>query len=859
MEKTPLYDTSLSVEERAKWILSQMTVEEKLECFAGHPAVERLGLPAYRFGGEAAHGLQARSGQGEQYPPTNTTSFTQPIGMAASWDKDLIREAGDVTGTEARAMHNVYGPAAAGVTKWAPTVDMCRDPRWGRNEEDYGEDPYLTGKMAGAYIIGMQDEHNYDGSPLQPRQRGDRIRVGANLKHFYANNVEWRRCYDSFDISDKVKYDYELEPFRYCIEEAHAEGVMTAYNEINHVTGVINPEVQQILKDKWGMVHAVSDGGAFQQVVNFHHDFETHAETLAAAIRAGVDNMLDNPRVVGEAAKEAWERGLITEEDIDKSLMCMFRSRIRLGAFDEVDPYAGLGAEDIGSERASAVSKKMAEETNVLLKNDNQFLPLSKEDDVVLIGPMGDVWLQDWYAGNPMHRTTLKEGIEAELGRSIRFENGLNQIRLKHGDKYVGAQDCENPCLILVDSVEDAVVFEHTDWGCGCNFLYSPKHKKYVNFTMDGPLKLDSDSPFRWFVMESLIMIPAEGATQLPEAKNANRIAFDKYWDDKAGDIKLYGFGARPVDIVDGILCGRDLVEIKNIQDSKEGKNMGGKVDDEFEAATFTVEIVKDGLAAAKELAKSAKKVIVALGCNPVVNAKEEVDRSTIDMIPAQEELAEEIYGVNASTAVVLMTNYPYAINWMQEHVPAILMNATGSQDMGTGLASALFGTSTPAGRLSMTWYLGDEDLVDITDYDLINNPRTYRYFDKPVLYPFGYGLTYSSFEYKSLEVKKVGEDLQVSVAVTNTGDKVSDEVVQIYLQRVSPSETVHPIRRLVGFERLHAVKPGETKEVTMIVNPCDVAIYMESVGERIVEAGEYRIYAGTNCLDEAVNCCITL
>ena len=273
---TPLYDTRLSVRERAEWLISRMTLEEKYEWFFLRMRNDRLGVAASTCGGEGAHGVQARAGQRESYPPTPTTSFTQPIGMAATFDRELIRKAGDVTGRESRAFANSVGKGG-GNGRLGPTIDLCRDPRWGRNEEGYGEDPYLTGKMASEFIIGMQDEHNYDGTPLKNGERGDRVRTGAVLKHFYANNQEFQRYKVSAEISDKVKYDYELEPYRYCALEGHAEGVMTAYNEINHLPAMLNHEVQDILKDRWGIRYAMTDGGDFLQTVNFHHYFKTHA------------------------------------------------------------------------------------------------------------------------------------------------------------------------------------------------------------------------------------------------------------------------------------------------------------------------------------------------------------------------------------------------------------------------------------------------------------------------------------------------------------------------------------------------------------------------------------------------------
>ena len=864
---TPLYDTKLSDEERAKWLVSQLTVEEKCSWFSLRVRNERLGIAASACGGEGAHGVQARAGQGEPFPPTPTTSFPQPIGMAATFDRELIRKAGDVTGKESRAFANAVGKGGHG--RLAPTVDLCRDPRWGRNEEGYGEDPYLTGKMASAYIRGMQDEHNRDGSPLKDGERGDRVRTAAVLKHFYANNQEYRRGYDSFDVSDKVKYDYELEPFRYCAEEGHAEGVMTSYNEINHVPAMLNPEVQDLLKDRWGIRWAMTDGGDFLQTVNFHHYFETHAETLAAGVKAGVDAMLDNPFEVEKAAKEACERGLITEEEMDKSILCTVTELIRQGAFDPEDPYAELDMADVGTDEAKRISLQMSRESCVLLKNENSFLPFRKDDDVVLIGFVGNSWYMDWYGGKPLYKVTLKAGLEKRMHREVPYESGQTLFRFKAGDKYIGASrparmpwgmpDPGPAELVLADKAEDAVIFEQLNWGCGSNFLYAPAYRKYVTVSPDGKISLASDEPFTFMVMENFTIGKAD-AVRTPRPRNANCVELTEYWNDEACDVKLYCFGNRNVYIEDGKLKTDPLKRLRPESNTKEGGNVEEAwAGSEKEASALTVEIVSDGIERAKELAKKAKKVIVALGCNPVVNAKEEIDRSTIEMIPLQQKLVEAVYGANPNVAVVLIANYPYAINWMQEHVPAILLNATGSQDLGNGLADVLFGDANPAGRLPMTWYKGDADLPPMEDYDLISHPRTYRYFDKPVLYPFGYGLSYTAFGYGALKVEKNNSGLRASVKVTNTGAVAGDEVAQLYIKRVSPSETVHPLRRLIGFERLHDLAPGETREVSFTVNPCDLEIYMEKEGKKETEPGTYLVYAGGSCPDERASARIEL
>ena len=859
---TPLYDTSLTDLERARYLVSQMTLEEKFTCFSLRLRNDRLGFAVSTCGGEGAHGVQARAGQGEPYPPTPTTSFTQPIGMAATFDRELIRRAGDVTGRESRAFANAVGKG--GHCRLCPTVDLCRDPRWGRNEEGYGEDPYLTGKMASAYIIGMQDEHNYDGTPLGPGERGDRIRTGAVLKHFYANNQEYRRGYDSFDVTDKVKYDYELEPFRYCAEEGHAEGVMTSYNEINHVPAMLNHEVQDLLKDRWGIRYAMTDGGDFLQTVNFHHYFETHAETLAEGVRAGVDAMLDNPYEVTKAAKEAFERGRITEEEMDRSILCTVMELIRQGTFDPEDPYAELDMADVGTDEAKRISLEMSKASNILLKNENGFLPFSRDDDIALIGHVGNNWYMDWYGGKPLYRVTLKAGLEKRTHREIPYDSGQNLFRFRAGDRYIGASrpprtpwgfaQPEPAELVLTDRAEDAVVFEQLNWGSGSNFLYAPAYRKFVTVDADGKISLASDEPFTFMVFENFTIGTAD-AVRTPAPRNANCVELSEYWNDEACGVKLYCFGNRNVYLEDGKLRTDPLVRKRPESNTKEGGNIAEAwAGSEKEAATLTVEIVSDGIERAKALAKKAKKVIVAVGCNPVVNAKEEVDRSTIEMIPLQEKLVEAVYEANPNTAVVLITNYPYAINWMQAHVPAILTNATGSQDLGNGLAAAIFGEANPAGRLPMTWYLGDGDLPPMEDYDLISRPRTYRYFDRPVLYPFGYGLSYTTFAYGGLRVEKAGGGLAVTVEVRNTGAVEGDEVAQLYIRRLSPSGTVHPLRRLIGFERLRGLAPGESRRAEFTVNPRDLEIYMEAEGKKVVEPGRYLVYAGGSCLDERVS-----
>lgn len=808
MEKSvrnPLWDSSLPMEERLQYLLENMTLEEKFSFLSTrHPALERLGIPMFFFGGEAAHGIEARHDQGVVSKAEETTSFTQPIGMSASWDTELIERAGAVVGTQARVLFNRNG--RGGLSRWAPTVDMERDPRWGRTEEAYGEDPLLTGRMASAYIRGLQGtDEKY-------------LRMAASVKHFYANNVEEGRIWKSSSVDPRNKQEYYLEPFRRVVEEGRAEAMMTAYNEINGVPAILNHEVRDVVKGEWGLPgHVVCDGQDMTQTVEYHHYYETHAETVAEGLKAGIDCFTDNSEIVEAAVREAFARGLIAEEDIDDALRNSFGTRIRLGLFDgpEQNPYARLGEEDLNTQEDAQICREMAQESAVLLKNDNNFLPLDQKDEVAIVGPVGDAWFQDWYGGEPPYRITLKAGVESLLGRQVPFENGLDHIRLSCGGRYVGLD--ENARLVLVDAKEQAAVFEHNDWGFGSSTLYVPSLSRYVSLHDDGALAADKKAPFGWFVKESFSFLEAESG------------------QGQSCSVRLRGWKGQAIGVKE--------------EDERPVLAAGEQKD----SALFQIEAVKSGADCACRLAQKVKKVIVALGCNPVINSKEEIDRTDLILPPAQEKLIQEIYRANPNVVLMLFTNYPYAVNWEQEHLPAILQMATGSQEMGSAAAALLFGEACPAGRLPMTWYKSVDDLPDMDDYDIIQGKRTYQYFDKEVLYPFGYGLSYTKFHYENLFIERDGNGLHIRLDVVNCGDVAGDEVVQLYVKRLSSSRITYPYKRLVGFERVKALSAGERRTVELEVPCSELAVYDVIGCRKIVEEGEYLFFAGASSADEAV------
>lgn len=802
-KNTPFWDASLPIERRLDWLLSEMTIEEKLSCLASSvPDLDRLGIPGMNVGGEAAHGVEARNDQNELKIPEPTTSFVQPIGMSATWDTEIIKKAGEVTGIEARVLYHRHPDR--GLSRWAPTIDLERDPRWGRNEEGYGEDPVLTGAMASAYIQGMQGE--------DPRY----LRIASTLKHFYANNVEEGRGWKNSSVDPRNEYELYLEPFRRAIQDGGAEAVMTAYNKINGTPGILNSEVQEILKDQFGLKHAVSDGGAMSMAAGMHHYYGIHAETVANAIKAGVDAMSEGKEGVTAAAMEAWELGLLTEAEVDRAVRNMFRTKLRLGIYDEPvrNPYDRVTEEDLLSEKNEEICRQMSREAVVLLKNEGGALPLNPSmpaEELAVIGPFADAWYQDWYGGTPPYKKTLKDGIRGILGEGSAFADGWDRVVFRLGDQAIAVGD---DGLLRMSDTPDVFVKEM--WDQGFCALRSERTGRLWNMRLPaepggelGWIAAEKEEAFDWFVMEIFHLFEENGEVTI-------------------------------TDRMDNPLTVTPEGAIRGIPGA--------------EPARFVMEVVSSGMEEAKKAASRAKTVVLALGCHSMIDCKETLDRHSIAFPAYQQRLFDGVTEVNPEAVVVLFTNYPYAMSEIQRKAPAILMSATGAQDMGTAMAETLFGQNAPAGRLNMTWYLDDSQLPDMEDYDIIKGGRTYRYFDGEVLYPFGYGLTYGEFVYSDLSVElKDSREIKASLRVKNVGNCVSDEVVQLY-GIAPPSRVKKPLRQLLAFRRVKKMKPGEIRQVEFKVPAEEFRFYDTISGTLMVEEGRYTIFAGGSSADRQVS-----
>ncbi len=812
--KYPFQDPNLPVDERVEDLISRLTLEEKISLMpTRQAAVERLGIREYNVGGEAAHGLVAREGP--------TTVFPQTLGLACTWNPDLMLAIGSAVGDEARAYYKKRNESG-GLTLWAPTVDMERDPRWGRTEEAYGEDPHLTGMMSAAYAKGMRGDHPFY------------IKAVASLKHFYANNNEHERLRSSSSIDPRNKREYYLKAFEPAIRERAAHSMMTAYNEINGTPAICHPDVQEIVKEEWGLDgFIVCDGADLHQTVDDHRYCDTYAEAVALAVKGGIDCITDDRDLVIRALHEAIEQGLLEETDLDRALRRVFRIRFRLGQFDpeERNPYAKISEAVIYRAEHRELALRAAREAIVLLKNEPRILPLDKNklNSAAVIGPLADVVYRDWYTGQLPYRVTPLAGIAGKISADrIRYADGCDEILLRSAKsgRYVGPHSYDRDELTADKTAGDTSSrYKVTDWGWGRLTLRSMANGAYVT-TDDETVSASAQDVWGWFVKEQFTL--------------------SKTGQDAEGQDTyiLRTWNERPVTI-----------------DEEERLVVAGGEEAETEAALFHVLKVKDGIEEAVRAAAASDVAIVCVGNHPLINGKEEIDRPDLVLPEHQQRLIREVYKANPNTIVVVIGSYPFALNWEEEHVPAIVYTAHGGQEAGHALADVLFGDYNPAGRLNMTWYRSVDQLPDMMDYDIIKGGRTYMYFEGEPLYPFGHGLSYTEFLYKDLvlssDALQADGQLTISVTVENIGALAGDEVVQLYV-RANQSRVKRPLKQLAGFKRVH-LKPGEQQTITFTLQGEQFAFWDVTRERYAVENGEYTILIGRSSAQIELQSVITV
>lgn len=770
--------------EKAKELCSRLSLDDKLSLICTHQQpIPQADLGEFYVGTEVARGFVGR--KKEHY----STVFPQPIGLAGTFDRELMAELGEIAGNEARAYYNsdpLLSPCL-----WGPTVDMERDPRWGRTEEGYGEDVCLAGELTIAYTKSMAADN------------GEFVKTIPTLKHFAANNNEKDRDKCNSDIPLRLKHEYYYAAFMYAVKYGGAKSVMTSYNEINGIPALCNPDLEDILKKDWGMWFAVTDGCDFSQTVTSHRYCGNHAEALAESISSGCDVINDSVPLIRNAAKKAIDSGLLTMEELDRAVCNVLYARLKLGQLSPDCPYNAISLDVLEDKKSAEINLRAAKEQMVLLKN-NGILPLKKDTKkIAVLGALADENFRDWYTGYFRNAVSAVEGIRREYPESEIFCDDLwdiVSIKASNG-KYLSVNE-DSTITASADKVTEDCLFKLIKWGEGCFNLFSEKYEKYAAYK-DGTLKLSNDYIYDWFTAETL---------------NFRNISENEY-------------------IIEDYLLHR-RIKCKEKGNLSFAENLPV-----LPETTFAIDVVSSGIERGKKLAAQCDAVIFCAGNDPIQHTKECYDRTTLEL-GFQEDNAREIYSVNPNTIMVLISSFPYAVNYSDENLPAILYSTHAGATLGTAIAETISGKNVPAGRLAMTWYKSDLDLPDIMDYDIENCGTTYMYFKGTPLYPFGYGLSYADFEYRSLEIS-ANEDgsLTALVGVANVSDIDSDEVIQLYFT-VENSAVSRPVKKLCGFERVH-IKAHSEITVRLAVRADILQIYDVRREKFITEKGIYKFMAG--------------
>jgi beta-glucosidase len=826
----PYLNPALPLNERVDDLVSRMTLEEKASQLVNQArAIPRLQIPAYDWWSEALHGV-ANAG--------TATVFPEPVGLAATFDTPLIHEMAVVISTEARAKHNQsvragHSNIMEGLDFWSPNINIFRDPRWGRGQETYGEDPFLTGRMGIAFVTGMQgDDPKY-------------YRVISTVKHYAVHSgPEPTRHMIDVKVSKHDMEDTYLPAFRAAVTEGKVASVMCAYNRINGQPACANDFLlKDQLRGAWQFHgYVVSDCDAIVDIYTGHHFAKSQAEAAADALKTGMDNECADFFTKAKTNSDyvpyldAVKLGLLTEKDIDVALKRLYTARFRLGMFDppEMVPYALTPDSEIDSQPHRDLALKAARESIVLLKN-NGALPLNPNiHKIAVFGPLAESVkvLHGNYSGTASHATTALEGIQKQFsGAQVTYTPGMNFLRQQDvvptaalstgdgqpglkaeyfsGDKFEGT-----PQAVRVDNIVDLQLF----------------HPERSALTPPEGMK---DFSVRW----TGFLTPTEsGSYQIGLTGSMNQ-----FWLD--GQL-----------LVDDLNLHDPNTSTKTMQLEK-GHRYALKI--EFVRGGFGTKLVwlnliSDPIGDAVAAAKQADVAIAVVGINSQLEGEEmkvEVpgfkggDRTSLDLPKEEEDLLEALKATGKPLIVVLMNGSALAVNWASKHADAMLDAWYSGEEGGTAIAQTLAGSNNPAGRLAVTFYKGVDQLPPFEDYAMKN--RTYRYFEGQPLYPFGYGLSYSKFEYSNLKLSstklKAGDSLTVEADVKNVSQREGDEVVELYLS--FPKSAVAPLRALRGFTRVHFTA-GETQHVSFTLNPRDLS-EVDEQGDRILAKGIHGISVG--------------
>ncbi len=815
---------------RAASVVAKMTLREKASQFGVQvPAIPRLGLPAFQYyANEALHGLMHLG---------PVTAFPQPLALGSSWNCLLIYRVFEAVSDEIWAWHKKSGEGLAMFSP--PTVNMgSRDPRWGRIAENYSEDPYQVGQMAIQTIRGMQGD--------DPRY----LKTIACAKHYIGNATEDDRHVMSASMDARNFWEYYTRGFEASVKDGGVFTVMSSYNALNGVPTSANKFLlKDVLRDRWGFRgYVVTDCDAIADICRGHHFVPDYVEASAIAVNAGCD--INCGKTLQMNLERAVSEMLVSESALNESLIRSITGRVLLGELDppEQNPYSRIEESCLSSKAHQELAREAARQSIILFKNENGTLPLDKTKlkKIAVIGPMAYACHLGNYSGSPWFRVSPLQGIRNALG--IKSPASYEKLASEFARMGAGPQGIAWPqwfnkpqqgwCSEGGECLENVgqgswVSYEKVSFTGATEFqarVASNSHQGSIEVRLDSldgtivaTMSVPNSGGLDKWINVSAPLKPVEGPHEV----------YLRFVTEPNSTMSLQSFHLSP----------KGQVPVSPSEPTEVNYAMGCSVNGDAEASE---------IADAVRIAKEADVVLLFVGADQQIDT-EGHDRRHIHLPGAQHELAKAVFEVNQQTILVISSNCPVAVNWEDEHLPAVVGGVLLGEQQGNALADVLFGEYNPGGKTSVTWYRRVEDLPDFHDYN-IREGRTYMYFRGDPLYPFGYGLSYTKFEYKNLRLSSStlspGKAVAIAFDLANRGDREGDEVVQVYVH-VHGGTVIRPIQQLVAFDRIH-LKPSETRTVTFNL-PHDhqaLCYWSEDKDAFVIDPGMVDVMVGSSSSD---------
>jgi beta-glucosidase len=802
-------------------LLKRLTVEEKVGMLiASAEPIPRLEIEKYYHGNEALHGVVR---------PGNFTVFPQAIGLASTWDAPLMHQVATAISDEARAKWNLLDGGKKQLLKfndlltfWSPVVNMARDPRWGRTQESYGEDPFLSGTLGVQFVKGLQ------GNDSQY------LKTVATPKHFAVYSQETNRFFNNAIVPMRALREYYLPGFEACVVEGKAASIMTSYNAVNGIpTGANKFLIDEILRKEWGFQgYVVSDCGGPNHLLDAHHYVNSKKDAAVASIKAGLDLECGDD-IYRQPLMDAVRSGEVNMAEIDTAVYRVLRARMQLGLFDDPskNPYNKISADVIGSKKHQALALQAARESMVLLKNENHFLPFNQKNikSIAVVGINSNNTEFGSYSGNPAGTAvSILQGIKKKLGDNVEIiyvpwkgVNGLEAYELIGKEFFPGGLKAEYFTNLELKEESKSRMEDNID--------LDPANHPPDAFVPGTPLSVRWTGKIKPTLTGnySIGYLAHDGARLYINGKKIIDSWRRKFLQTTTAD--FYFEAGKEYEITAEYFSYRRESAAKLYW--KSPNNESG---------------IKDLFTNAVAAGKKADVVVAVLGINKNFD-QEGGDREDIKLSIDQEIFIQEMFKANPKTVVVLEAGNSMSIDWINKNIPSIVNAWYPGEQGGNAVADVLFGDYNPAGRLPITYYNNVGELPAMNDYDL-SKGRTYQYYRGKPLYAFGHGLSFSSFEYSNLDVQQKDSTLLVSFELKNLGKFEGDEVAQVYI-KLPERNILLPVKELKGFKRLN-LKKGEMQNVKIEFDEMKLRYWDETTASFVHPAGEYEVMVGASSED---------